>query len=265
MERSGEVCCAHCTCMAGLGEACTHVAAVLFYLETAVRITGQPTCTQQECQWLIPAFRKHIPYLQIKDIDFSSPNSKKNKIDHSIATNSQITSSAPSRISAQQNVIPPNSTELKSFFEKLSQCETKPAVLSVVPQFSGQYIPKARSGTFPSPLQSLYNSKYLTHNYTDLLLTCDSIDINVSSDMVKAVDEETTKQAASKLWFKFRAGRVTASHMKQACHTDPAMPSQSLIKTICYPEAYRIFTKATQWGCKHEALARNHYKKNPIK
>ena len=180
MERSGEVCCAHCTCMAGLGEACTHVAAVRFYLETAVRITRQPTCTQQECQWLIPAFHKHIPYLRIKDIDFS-PNSKKNKIDHS--TNSPITSSAPSRIPAQQNVIPPNSTELKSFFEKLSQYETKPAVLSVVPHFSGQHIPKARSGTFPSPLQSLYNSKYLTLNYTELLLACDSIDINISSDI----------------------------------------------------------------------------------
>ena len=108
MERSGEVCCAHCTCMAGLGEACIHVAAVRFYLETAVRITGQPTCTQQECQWLIPAFHKHIPYLRIKDIDFSSPNSKKNKIDHSIATNSPITSSAPSPIPAQQNLIPLN-------------------------------------------------------------------------------------------------------------------------------------------------------------
>ena len=32
--------------MAGLGEACTHVAAVLFYLEMKVRITGQPTCIQ---------------------------------------------------------------------------------------------------------------------------------------------------------------------------------------------------------------------------
>lgn len=48
--------------------------------------------------------------------------------------------------------------------------------------------------------------------------------------------------------------------MKQACHTDPAMPSQSLIKAICHPEAYKFVSKATQWGCSHEAIARDHYK-----
>ena len=30
-EVDGSVCCAHCNCMAGLGETCTHVAAVLFF------------------------------------------------------------------------------------------------------------------------------------------------------------------------------------------------------------------------------------------
>ena len=78
--------------------------------------------------------------------------------------------------------------------------------------------------------------------------------------MAKAVEQETIQQASSKLWFKFRAGRITASRMKQACHTDPAMPSQSLIKTICYPEAYKFVSKATQWGCKHESTAHDHYK-----
>lgn len=29
--------CGHCTCMAGLGEVCSHIAAVLFSIETAVR------------------------------------------------------------------------------------------------------------------------------------------------------------------------------------------------------------------------------------
>ena len=33
VKQSGEVLCAHCSCMAGLGEACSHVAAVLFTAE----------------------------------------------------------------------------------------------------------------------------------------------------------------------------------------------------------------------------------------
>ena len=77
--------------------------------------------------------------------------------------------------------------------------------------------------------------------------------------MATAVEQETRQQSASKLWFKFRAGRITASRMKQACNTDPAIPSQSLIKSICYPEAYRFVSEAMQWGCSHEATARNEY------
>ena len=45
MEETGEVCCAHCKCMADLGEVCTHIAAILFHLETVARIAGKPTCT----------------------------------------------------------------------------------------------------------------------------------------------------------------------------------------------------------------------------
>ena len=40
VEENGEICCAHCNCMAGLGETCTHIATVLFYLEAIVRIQG---------------------------------------------------------------------------------------------------------------------------------------------------------------------------------------------------------------------------------
>lgn len=37
VKRDGEVLLAHCTCMAGLGEACSHIAAVLFYVEVLAR------------------------------------------------------------------------------------------------------------------------------------------------------------------------------------------------------------------------------------
>ncbi len=38
LDLTGAVSCAHCNCMAGLGEVCTHIAAALFYLEAAYRI-----------------------------------------------------------------------------------------------------------------------------------------------------------------------------------------------------------------------------------
>jgi len=39
MKFAGEVCCARYDCMAGLGEACSHIAAIiLYYLEAIAKI-----------------------------------------------------------------------------------------------------------------------------------------------------------------------------------------------------------------------------------
>ena len=43
--------------------------------------------------------------------------------------------------------------------------------------------------------------------------------------------------------------------MKAACHTNPAFPSISLIKQICYPHRYHFSSEATKWGCDHESVA----------
>ncbi len=42
----------------------------------------------------------------------------------------------------------------------------------------------------------------------------------LTKDQAEKVETETRNQAKSNLWFKFRAGRVTASKMKAVCHTN---------------------------------------------
>lgn len=64
--------------------------------------------------------------------------------------------------------------------------------------------------------------------------------------MVRKLEEATKGQASNKLWFLHRAGRITASQFKAVCHTNPIMPSQSLIKKICYPEAMKFSNEATK-------------------
>ncbi len=68
IEKSGEVCCAHCNCMAGLGEACSHIAAVLFYGEAAFRVKERETCTQMKCEWVLPSYLKNVEYLPVSDM-----------------------------------------------------------------------------------------------------------------------------------------------------------------------------------------------------
>ena len=69
--------------MAGLGETCTHIAAVLFYLEAVHRFEEAKTCTQGLYTWSVPTLKK-INYLSIKDIDLTSAKGKKRKLDQSL-------------------------------------------------------------------------------------------------------------------------------------------------------------------------------------
>ena len=80
----------------------------------------------------------------------------------------------------------------------------------------------------------------------------DNVSIEVIDYMAQAVEKETRKQNKTALWFKYRAGRVTAFHMKAVCHTDVINPAQSLMKSIYYPEAFNFTSKQTNWGCRHE-------------
>ena len=52
-KMSSKVMKAHCTCMAGIPQTCNHVAAALFRIEAAVRMSlTNPSCTATACEWL---------------------------------------------------------------------------------------------------------------------------------------------------------------------------------------------------------------------
>ena len=59
--QSGTVVCGHCTCMAGLTETRSHVGAVLYSVETAVRIQDETTCTSKTNAWLMPTPVSEVP------------------------------------------------------------------------------------------------------------------------------------------------------------------------------------------------------------
>ena len=159
--------------------------------------------------------------------------------------------------SGSANMKAPDHPELGNFFEKLSKCGTKPAILSIVAPYSVNYVPKVEQPSFPKPLQQLFEEKYRKYSYTNLLHACEEIEITLNKEMVTAVEMETRTQRRSNLWFTYRAGRITASRMKSVCHTDASYPSQALVKSIVYPEAYKFKSKATSWVCRHEKHARD--------
>ena len=100
---------------------------------------------------------------------------------------------------------------------------------------------------FPISLSTLYKPEYLNLSYDLLLRECEKVFDSLAVTIEQAVDleKETRKQSMSRLWFHYRVGRITASKFKSAACTDPAQPSQSLIKAICYPESMKFKCKAT--------------------
>ena len=71
------------------------------------------------------------------------------------------------------------------------------------------------------------------------------------------IESQTRNQAKSSKWYELRAGRITASVMKEAISTKIESPSLSLIKKICYRRKFR--NVATDWGIKHEKPAKDYF------
>ena len=155
----------------------------------------------------------------------------------------------------------PSPTELDQLYREIPKSE-KPVLLSIIPGYCDNFVPLCEQGLLPKPLTDLYREEYLHLSYIDLLTKCEAhfTEIKITVEQVKNVEEKTREQAASRLWFQQRAGRITASKLKAAVHTDSTQPSQSLIKAICYPESQQFKTRATVWGCKHEITAKEAYK-----
>lgn len=272
-DKEGIVKCAHCTCMAGLGEVCSHVGAILFYVSVTHRVKS---CTEVSCAWSIPSSIDSIPYAKIADIDFSKPKSTILPVKRAAHCNNDCEmltdsatieapegtphSSGPSRSgSLNPNMIPTSENEATLFFN--NAIKHNPAVLSLLSPYCDSYVP---SGSDDVPLNipalsSLYKAENEELTYKELLDVGEDIVFELIKDQILTIERHTKAQYASDLWFKHRAGRITASKMKAACRTDPASPSISLIKQICYPKQCSFSTAATRWGCEHEDIAKELY------
>ena len=244
---NGTVLVGHCTCMAGLAETCSHVGAVLHWVETAKRVRDETPCTSKENKWLMPTPAKSIPYVQLSEIDFSAPKRQKVK--------------SPSTPSATVSTItPPSQSEKDDFFHEISQEQRKkPLILSVIKPYSDKFVHS--SDHLPQLLHGIFLPDNLEKNYTELLTLAENYpQKEVTPAMVDHLDRITRDQSKSKHWFQYRAGRITASRFKQVLHTDPHQPSMSLLNSVCYPEIYKFSTQATSWGCEHEKDALLAYK-----
>ena len=142
---------------------------------------------------------------------------------------------------------------ISSIYAKLNQCKIKAVALSLIDPFAEQFIDQSRSVPVVS---ELFHTDNLSLGYSELLAKCIQVQLNISAEQVKLVEGTTRAQSKGTGVFKHRAGRIGASISGAVFHTNLSLPSQSLIKTICYPGLYKLNTTAVKHGCKHEDAVR---------
>lgn len=133
-KKEGTIFCGHCTCMAGLGEACSHIGALLFTLEKNTQYQNTTACTSLPCSWLPSTFQK-VPYAELSNICFAMPQRKRCRSEQEYG---EVIPKAQkkSTCTAQK----PSIEELNILYSKLSKAG-KPVVHSLLPGYSEPYIP----------------------------------------------------------------------------------------------------------------------------
>ncbi|XP_057687550.1 zinc finger protein 2-like [Corythoichthys intestinalis] len=224
--------------MAGLGETCSHVTSVMFAVETAVKMKNDTTSTSVSCSWQAPSQTQNVEYSRSSDMDLTSPAAKKRK-----CAGESVTSVTP----GEQELQPPQ--DYTDFYRKLHFSGVKPVVLSVLPDYCKEFVPKTVKLDLPKPVSSVFMEIHASKSLDELTAEASTDDSQIS-----AGEQSTTKSR-----FLNRAGRITASNFKAASRTEIENPSNSLIQRICYPDAFKFTTEATRYGCSHEWKVRKDY------
>ena len=182
----------------------------------------------------VPSSFKKVKYSPLTDIDFTSAKTKANKLKQSIENSEEASGSGNVPICSKVTDTPsPSQDDMDEFFHKLHATGTKSAILSITSPYSDEFIPLSMHSAYPEPLTQLFEDSCTDLTYEELLQKCKDIKISLTAEQAAKIEVQTRGQATSKLWYRYRAGRITASCMRAACHTQPMSPSKSLILAIC--------------------------------
>ena len=241
VSSEGKVLAAHCDCMAGLGESCSHIAAVLFKIEAAVR-GGYTTsaCTDEPCQWNA-CFVKKVEAAPVARINFY-----KDPVKERLRRSKNIRPRQPAPPSEEQKYI---------FLQSLAEGPENVVGLCTFKDFSHKFVSTQQIPTkvcLPPSLRTLYEDTHEKLDRAHLMAKCFvHKQPEVTEQQRTYVEMVTRSQSASPVWHEQRVGRITASTAHAALRArDP--PPKSLLTRICKSATTPINTPAIVWGRQHE-------------
>lgn len=254
----GHVLTGNCTCMAGLGSACSHVAALLFKLEACIRIGGNKVAVTSElCAW--NRCRKNAVPTLLQNINFKRPRKDQLPEENEPKENPVLHYSAKENWSY--------CFKLKSAdLAKLREIAPEAAFFTSLTNVSNDNVSDRDTATadeneenlLPEPITSIFD--YEAVNLQDLTL------MERYNEFKKAYCQEnyetlasvTSDQSLSKAWKLHRFGRITASNFHEVLHRRASNTSNSLLfKIMGYTNPPTL--PAMTYGREKEDIARNYY------
>jgi hypothetical protein len=79
-EKNGAILTAHCSCMAGRGETCSHIGATIYMMEFHTKNKESLSCIDVASGWLPPTM-SDVAVSRIKDLDFVSAKARMKRLE----------------------------------------------------------------------------------------------------------------------------------------------------------------------------------------
>ena len=101
----------------------------------------------------------------------------------------------------------PDETDFKKFYSVLKSCKTKPVSLTLIHPLSETFLSKSRN--IPT-IPDLVHKKYSDLEYHDLLEACSDVNIQITTEERKLIEEDTRNQSQGSSFYRHRVGRLGA-------------------------------------------------------
>ncbi|KAF4103621.1 hypothetical protein G5714_016504 [Onychostoma macrolepis] len=260
LSSSGQVECAHCTCMTGIAESCTHVGAVLFKIEAAVRIRGTKTVTDVPAYWMMPANVEKVQAEVGYKIDFTSGAVKRVALDKCISRERGMTGIRTRSVSVSSCSHEPTLSDVSPLLQIMHTQTRARVCLSGMEEYHHHYIDPVKAHVVPKSLQHLRDPGKDECNLPDLLQHCNTLTylVAITETQAAAVEARTRLQHRSPVWYTSKAGRIIASNMHVVLSASVDKPAPSTVAKVCYPKKTAT-SSAIGWGIDNEETARQAY------
>ena len=265
----GLVCHATCSCPAGLGGTCSHVAGLLFYIVKlkAGNIDSIPedtTCTGKPCEWNKPPRRdvqpQHLTDIKFRKLEFGKDTSGPLPSSAVMAFDPRNGSTEERRVDARAKLL--NQLEeagpdgapasgVLYFWDRAPLLTREKEEKSFEMKLGESFI--VYDGV--SPLSDEIDDEELIEQQMIAILdpSC------TMSDICTLINAGTVEQASSSLWLALHNGRITSSKAGQVFHRRPTISPDKLVASLMGYDQKEIVTAAVSWGKRNETIAQKAY------